>query len=481
MRFTKKWERAHTALTYAGHVARVMKSSIRFSPLKIAALALAASAPLAVAQLPAGSALSIAPGAAANSASVNVTDPGNHVWVLQSSPNLATWTDVEMWKVHNGNFHRGLSYTPAPGLRLFYRTVFDPAHADIPNTTANALLLPPTLANYAAPVLPPSFLVQPILGQDNTPANNPVTNAAATLGRALFYDKRLSLNQTISCSSCHQQAHGFSDGRKFSVGFQGGLTGRNSMGLSNARWYQRRAFFWDERAATLEDQVLQPIQNTTEMGMTLTGLVTRLGAEPYYATLFTNAFGSATVTSDLISRALAQFVRSIISTHTKFDTGAATGFTNFTAQENQGRQIFNTVGNCAACHGTDNFVPGPAINNNGLEFPFVDLGRGGITGLTTDNGLFKVPSLRNIELTAPYMHDGRFATLEEVVEFYDHGVVDNPNLSPPLRNPPPGPPTPRRLNLTAVQKAALVAFLKTLTDTTVTSDPKFSDPFNYGD
>ena len=455
-----------------------MKSSIRFSPSKIAALALVASVSFATAQLPAGSSLSIAHGAATNTASVTVTDPGNHFWILQSSPNLIDWTDVETCKVHNGNFHRGYSVNAA---RFFYRSIYDPALADIPSTTTNALLLPATLANYANPVLPPSFLVQPILGQDNTPATNPVTNAAATLGRTLFYDKRLSLNQTIACASCHQREHGFSDPHRFSAGFNGGLTGRNSMGLSNARWYLRRAFFWDERAATLEDQVLQPIQNTVEMGMTLPGLVTRLSAEPYYATLFTNAFGSATVTSDRISRALAQFVRSIVSTKSKFDLGAATGFTNFTGQENQGRQIFNGVGNCNACHGTDNFVPGNTINNNGLEFPYVDLGRGGITGLAADNGLFKVPSLRNIELTAPYMHDGRFATLEEVVEFYDHGVVDNPNLSPPLRNPPPGPPTPRRLNLTAQQKAALVAFLKTLTDTSVTTDVKFSDPFNYGD
>jgi cytochrome c peroxidase len=149
------------------------------------------------------------------------------------------------------------------------------------------------------------------------------------------------------------------------------------------------------------------------------------------------------VTSDRISRALAQFVRSIVSTGSKYDTGTSNRFANFTAQENLGRQIFlGQVGNatCAACHGTNNFVPGPAINNNGLEFPFVDKGLGGITGLATDDGKFKVPSLRNIELTAPYMHDGRFATLEEVVEFYNSGVVDNPNLSPPLRNPPGQPP-----------------------------------------
>ena len=164
-------------------------------------------------------------------------------------------------------------------------------------------------------------------------------------------------------------------------------------------------------------------------------------------------------------------------------------FSNFTTQENLGRQIFfgqtpfNFV-TCAACHGSDNFVPGPNINNNGLENPYVDKGVGALTGRPQDEGLFKVPSLRNIELTAPYMHDGRFATLEEVVEFYNSGIVNHPNLSPPLRTPTgPGQPPggPLRLNLTTAQKAALVAFLKTLTDTSVITDPKFSDPFNYGD
>jgi len=219
--------------------------------------------------------------------------------------------------------------------------------------------------------------------------------------------------------------------------------------------------------------------------MTLGALTNRLAAEPYYTNLFARTFGSPDVTSDRISRALAQFVRSIVSVQTKYDIGASNNFANFTPQENLGRQIFlGQVGiaTCAACHGTDNFVPGPALNNNGLEFPYVDLGVGGITGNPADDGKFKVPSLRNIELTGPYMHDGRFATLEEVVEFYDHGVVDNPNLSPPLRNPPgtPNAGQPRRLNLTVQQKAALVAFLKTLTDPNLATDEKYSDPFNYG-
>lgn len=435
----------------------------------------------APAQLPAGAKTAILPPTGSEAAKVEITNPGNHTWVLQSSPDLTNWTNATTFKVHNGVLRKNV--TSAGPTASYYRLVFDPSAQTLTSTVTSGLLLPGSPANYSAPTLPLRFTQQPILGQDNTPPNNPVTNNGATLGRALFYDKRLSLNQTISCSSCHQAASGFSDPRKFSVGFNGGLTGRNSMGLANARWYQRQRFFWDERAATLEAQVLEPIQNSVEMGMTLPALVTRLAAEPYYTTLFTNTFGDAAVTSDRISKALAQFVRSIISTQTKFDAGraAAPAFSNFTQQELDGMNIFNNpaVGNCAACHGTDNFVPGPAINNNGLENPYIDKGVGAVSGRPQDEGLFKVPSLRNIELTAPYMHDGRFATLEQVVDFYNTGVVNHPNLSPPLRAGPGGPP--RRLNLTATQKAALVAFMKTLTDTTVTTDPKFQDPFNYGD
>ena len=413
---------------------------------------------------------------------VSITNAADQVWLIQASSDLVHWTDFDTLKVHNGSFNR--RYDRNADAQLMYRALFDDARQNILSTTETALRLPATSFNYASPFLPLNFFVQPILAQDNMLSTNVTTDAGATLGRVLFYDRRLSANQTVSCSSCHQQQHGFSDPRRFSVGFNGGLTGRNSMGLSNARWYQRRHFFWDERANTLEDQVLMPIQNTTEMGMTLPDLVERLSAEPYYTNLFAITFGSPEISSERISRALAQFVRSIVSVRSKYDAGLPNNFANFTPQENLGRQIFfGQVGNatCAACHGTDNFVPGPALNNNGLEFPYVDLGVGAITGNAADNGKFKVPSLRNIELTAPYMHDGRFATLEEVVEFYNSGVVDNPNLSPPLRNPPPLPPGPRRLNLTADQKAALVAFLKTLTDQNLVNDPKFSDPFNYGD
>jgi len=414
---------------------------------------------------------------------VTINDRGNHVWILQRSSNLQEWSELGAWKVYNGSFH-GAVNGAAP--TEFIRAWFDPARDNIISTVENALRLPSNRFNYAAPALPPIFFQAPIVNQDNMPTTNPTSDPGATLGRVLFYDKRLSTNQTVSCASCHQARYGYSDPRKFSVGFNGGRTGRNAMGLTQARYYQRGHFFWDERANTLEDQVLQPIQNAVEMGMTLPALEARLNAEPFYTNLFNQAFGSPVVTSERISRSLAQFVRSLLSWRSKYDQGRPVGFTNLTFQENLGRQIFfGQVGTatCAACHGSDNFVP-PNIFNNGLEFPYVDLGVGGITGRTQEQGVFKVPSLRNIELTAPYMHDGRFATLEEVVEFYNSGVVANPNLPPQLRVPtPPGAPPgpPRRLNLTIEQKAALVAFLKTLTDTTVINDPKFSDPFYYGD
>jgi cytochrome c peroxidase len=415
--------------------------------------------------------------------SVTLSDAGNHAWSIEGTSNQVDWFEVAAVKVHNGWYSQAVAEASGPA--FFYRAMQRTTGPVPQSTVAEALRLPAMAYNYAAPLLPPAFLQPPIVAQDNTPIDNPVTNPGATLGRVLFYDKRLSKNQTVACASCHQQRHGFSDPRTFSVGFEGGLTGRNSMGLAHARWYQRRSFFWDERAATLEAQVLQPILNPVEMGLTLELLTNRVATEPYYTNLFIAAFGTPSVTTNRISRALAQFVRSIVSVGSKYDQGVATGFANFTAEENLGRRIFlGQVGNatCAACHGTDNFVPGPALNNNGLEFPYVDLGVGGVTGNPADNGKFKVPSLRNIGLTAPYMHDGRFATLEQVVEFYNSGVVDNPNLSPPLRNPPgtPNAGQPRRLNLTAQQKSALVAFLKTLDDPALATDPKYADPFNYG-
>lgn len=348
------------------------------------------------------------------------------------------------------------------------------------------LNLPDTPFNYASPNLPNYFNNQNIQTTDNTPGNNTITDEGATLGRVLFYDKRLSANNTISCSSCHLQENSFTDPNTFSKGFEGGLTGRNSMSLANARYYENGKFFWDERAITLEEQALMPIQDHIEMGMSLDILVPKLQQEAYYKILFERAFGDEEVSSNRIALALSQFVRSMVSFQAKYDIGRSmlpgppnpnANFPNFSEIENLGRQIFldPTQGGCAGCHRTDLFIGEEALNN-GLDLVYEDNGLGDISGAVTDNGKFKVPSLRNVALTGPYMHDGRFQTLEEVIEHYDNGVEAHPNLDNRLRvrgmmN------RPKRLNLNQEEKEALVAFLNTLTDFNFINDEKFSDPF----
>ena len=335
--------------------------------------------------------------------------------------------------------------------------------------------LPAVSDRYANLPFPNHYTTPQLRQFDNTPANNPVTDAGATLGRVLFYDVRLSANNTISCASCHVQANGFGDPNQFSTGFAGGLTGRNSPVLANGRYYENGRFFWDERADSLEDQVLLPIQDAVEMGLSLEEMVAKIEAEAYYDPLFTNAFGSPSVTSERVSLALAQFVRSMVSYQSKYDVGVTTNFANFTPQENRGRQIFNGRGNCNDCHTTDAFVLDEA-KNIGLDATTRDLGLAAVTGNQADEGKFKVASLRNVAVSGPYMHNGRFATLEEVVEFYNNGVQPHPNLAPELRQGGPNG-RPRRLNLNADDRAALVAFLETLTDAAFLTDPKFSDPF----
>jgi cytochrome c peroxidase len=349
---------------------------------------------------------------------------------------------------------------------------------------AAALNLPSTPFNYANPPLPGYMTTPGITGQINTPAGNPVSDNGATLGRVLFYDKNLSVNNGIACASCHKQTAAFSDNVVKSTGFNGGLTGRNSMGLTDAKYYPTGRFFWDQRAATLEDQVLRPVQDLVEMGMTLPALETKLRGLGYYPPLFQKAFGDTAITSNRISLALAQFVRSIISVNSKFDAGRSAlppgplppnpSFVNFTAEENRGMQIFfGLAGGCAGCHGTETFTA-PLEKNNGLDLTTVDRGYGAVTGNTAMDATFKVGSLRNVELTSPYMHDGRFATLEQVVEHYSGGVQNHPNLSQQLKLPNG---QPRLANFTAQDKAALVAFLKTLTDNSLVTDVKFSNPF----
>jgi cytochrome c peroxidase len=309
------------------------------------------------------------------------------------------------------------------------------------------------------------------------PSDNPVTDHGATLGRVLFYDTRLSANNTTACGSCHLQARSFAHTDRFNKGFEGKLLDRNAMSLVNLRYYPRGRFFWDERARSLEVQTLIPIQSKTEMGHDLNRLLEVLAADSRYPELFEKAFGDRRITKRGMSRALAQFLRSMVSHQSKYDEGRAKAssrndsFANFTREENRGKQTFMRA--CATCHlprGQDAHFIMLRPLNNGLDASTTknDGGVGDITLNAGDVGHFKSPSLRNVELTAPYMHDGRFKTLEEVADHYSRNVKAHPNVDRRVL---------RRRNFRESERAALVAFLKTLTDRKFVTDPKFSDPF----
>lgn len=368
-----------------------------------------------------------------------------------------------------------------------------------------ALNLPEDPFNYSNPDYPTHFTVNQFPGggggqtaviqNDNTPEDNPVTDDGATLGRVLFYDVKLSANSTIACASCHKQDLGFGDSEILSTGFEGGKTGRHSMGLSNARFYASGKFFWDERAATLEDQVLMPFQDEVEMGLTLEDLVNIVSEQEYYPVLFERAFGDRSINSDRISKALAQFVRSMVSYQAKYDDARSTEndpirpFAGFSPAENRGKTLFMTnakgVVPCAACHQSEAFVgmaaPPPGMGNtttatnNGLDAETsADEGVFLTTANGRDRGKFKTPSLRNIAVRAPFMHDGRFSNLEEVIDHYSTGIQDHAQLDPRLRTPGG---QPARYDFTEQEKADLIAFLGTLTDQSFLTDEKFSNPF----
>ena len=339
------------------------------------------------------------------------------------------------------------------------------------------------VANYANPALP-AYYDATVAALDNTPANNSINDRVATLGRVLFYDKRLSVNDGIACASCHQQASGFDDPRRFSTGFSGAaFTTAHAMRLGNVRYYQPGSMFWNKRAATLELQASQPIINDIEMGFVpaiggVTALITKMQSSTYYPDLFTFAFGDAAITETRIQQALAQFQRAMISSNSRWDTAYAQVFSpalpnralgvplpGFSAQEDRGRQLFVAPvaaggAGCAACHVPPTFALTANSQSNGLD-----------AGETV---IFKSPSLKNVGLSRAFMHDGRFASLDAVVEHYNSGVQAGPALDNRLRAPGGAP---QRLNLPAADKAALVAFMQTLTDTVLTADPKFSDPF----
>jgi cytochrome c peroxidase len=344
------------------------------------------------------------------------------------------------------------------------------------------LELPSQVYAYSNPNLPAFFSNPFIKIQDNTPNSNKITNWGATLGRVLFYDTRLSYNKTISCASCHIQKFGFTDTAVKSKGFNGGLTNRHSMSLINAAYYSSGRFFWDERAESLEVQVLQPIQDALEMGMTLDSVESRLRSTEFYPILFKYAFGNSEITQESISKALAQFVRSIVSFQSPYDNARALAkdqfenFNSFTAEENLGKSIFmnRTQVNCSGCHTSDVFVVDNP-RNNGLTATNSDVGVFIHTGNNADKGSFKAPSLKNSALRENFMHDGSIRGLRAVIEHYNTGIQTNPNLDPHLIDVSSGQAL--KMNLSPTEISALLAFLNTLTDEAIVNDDKYSNPF----
>jgi cytochrome c peroxidase len=308
------------------------------------------------------------------------------------------------------------------------------------------------------------FLFSKYFPQPDLPRDNPLTGEGVALGGKLFFDRRLSSNDRLACAACHRPNNALSDPRRFSRGVNGAIGTRNAPPLENLAW--KNLFFWDGRAATLREQVLQPIQNPVEMHDTLPDVVAKVSADQDYHRLFASAFGSPEITSDKIARALEQFLLVQVSFDSKFDH-VINGNAKFTDDEQRGYELFNTEydprhgefgADCFHCHGGPLFQS-QDFANNGLDFAFRDLGRYQVTKRAGDVGKFSVPSLRNVAVTAPYMHDGRFRTLEEVVEHYCIGMRRSATLDPNLAKHPDG-----GVPLSADDKRALIAFLKTLTD-----------------
>lgn len=313
------------------------------------------------------------------------------------------------------------------------------------------------------------------------PTDNKLTVAGVQLGRMLFYEKMLSKDGSLACAGCHKQENAFSDARRFSIGVEGLPGKRQAMAVMNLAWHHN-GFFWDGRAPLVRDQALMPIQDPLEMNETLPNVVTKLAADKRYTDQFIRTFGDATVTSERIGLALEQFMLTMVSNNSKYDKWKR-GETTLTESEERGRKLFFTefdpIGNqrgaeCFHCHAGFNFTNGEYMNN-GLDSDAEqsDVGRQKVTGDPSDHAKFKVPSLRNVALTAPYMHDGRFATIEDVIDHYDHGVKPSATVDELMQyNLQPG-----GLQLTAQEKADLAAFLKTLTDETFRTNEAYRTPF----
>jgi len=316
-------------------------------------------------------------------------------------------------------------------------------------------------------------------------------NFKATLGRVLFYDTNLSSDRSVSCASCHKQENAFSDTRAFSDGVSTRATTRNSLALATTLSFKisynpvdqsqaRAKFSWDDSSANLGMQIRRAFNKDNEMNISDEELIARVNEQDFYPILFENAFGDQNVTREYITEAITAFVDAISATDSKFDEGlefssqfsSDNSFYNFTEEENMGKLIYNQ--HCASCHTDKHNFTVKSTANNGLDLQYTDRGIGGRLNDPSKFGVFKVPFLRNVGITAPYMHDGRFATLEEVVEHYNSGIQNHQNLSEELKDESGNP---KKLNLKQSEKDALVAYLNTLTDTNLIKDQRFSDPF----
>jgi cytochrome c peroxidase len=313
-------------------------------------------------------------------------------------------------------------------------------------------------------------------------------NEIATLGRVLFYDQQLSINNSISCASCHKQVLAFSDNKKFSRGFDNNLTLRNSMPIQNLASFfndfngnisfgSSAGLFWDGRGLNHGTSVLLPIINHIEMGIPdLAFLSDKLSKVEYYPALFENAFFDPQITGERIGFALQAFTHSITSNETKFDLSRRDGEA-LSAKELAGRELFMNKYDCNTCHRIENsqgYISAGTFANIGLEEVYQDGGVELTSGSSFDNGKFKIPSLRNVILTGPYMHDGRFETLEEVIDHYKSNVADHPNLDFRLKDENG---LPKRPQISDNEVQAIIAFLGTMTDHEMINDPKFSNPF----
>ncbi|MBT8196327.1 MAG: cytochrome-c peroxidase [Bacteroidia bacterium] len=304
------------------------------------------------------------------------------------------------------------------------------------------------------------------------PADNRTTVEGLILGRKLFHEPLLSGNNLQSCATCHQQGAGFSDFNQFSMGIDGSIGTRQAMPIMNLVWGTE--FFWDGRAFSLEHQALGPVTNPIEMKETWPNAVAELKLDSVYNALFYDAFGTYDYDSTHVVKAIAQFERALIS-------GGETRFDKFlrneivlTPSEISGFNIYQseTGGDCFHCHGLSGLMTDNSFHNNGLDSlqDQTDIGRMAVTGDPADRASFKTPSLRNVEYTAPYMHDGRFATLEEVIDFYSEGLHWSPTIDPLMKNVGQG-----GVQLTPFEKTDLINFLKTMSDPDFLTNPKFED------